>query len=159
MLCVKRSLTLKRAASDVAFRYVLNLGAFWMDSRVPFNKFKYVALFDRVSENRLFPYALPCIMTASYCKNEKKTAIRFHPKCLYESASSYRFDWLQEVVNDTAQFISKLLEEKTIYWCAKCETLLFEIRTAAFTACVWPKKFSTANNLFSSSDAITSRDH
>jgi hypothetical protein len=69
-------------------------------------------------------------------------------------------DLLQEVVNDKAQFISRLLEEKTIYWCAKCETLLFEIRTAAFTACVWQKEtFSTVSNSFSSSDAITSRDH
>jgi hypothetical protein len=33
-VCARRHPTLKGTASDVAFRYVLNLEAFWMDSRV-----------------------------------------------------------------------------------------------------------------------------
>jgi len=69
-VCVRQPPTLKGAASDVAFRYVLNLEAFWMDSRLPFDRFKYVALCGRVSENRIFPYTLPCIMTGWYCKIE-----------------------------------------------------------------------------------------
>jgi hypothetical protein len=113
-----------------------------MDSRVPFDKFKYVALYSRVSQNRLFPYALPYIMTVCYCKNEEKTTLGFHPKRLYiNPPKPINIDWLQEVLYDRNQFISR------IYWCAKCETLLFEIKTAAFTACVRKKEtFSTASN-------------
>ena len=39
-VCFRRPMTLKGAASDVAFRYVLNVEAFTMDSRVPFDRFK-----------------------------------------------------------------------------------------------------------------------
>jgi hypothetical protein len=47
---VRQPPTLKGAASDVAFRYILNLQAFSMDSRVPFDRFKYIVLCGRVGE-------------------------------------------------------------------------------------------------------------
>lgn len=49
---------------------------------------------------------------------------------------------------DRTRFIAQFLEEKTTYWCAKCETLLYEIGTAAFTVCIEKEASSTVSNLF-----------
>jgi hypothetical protein len=69
---LRQPTTLKGAASDVAFRYVLNLDAFKVNPRLPYNKFIEVATCGGVSEDRLFPYVLPCIMTACYFKEEEE---------------------------------------------------------------------------------------
>jgi hypothetical protein len=133
--------SLKGAASDVTFRYVLKLEAFYMNSRVPFDKFKYVVVCGRVSESRLSPYTLPCIMTGCYCKNEVKSQLRFHPKCQYTMLHPpIDCDWLQKVVDDRTLFITRLLKQETSYWCEKCKTLLFDIGTAAFKGCVRQKR-------------------
>ena len=73
---------MKGAASDVAFRNVLNVEAFAMDSRVNFEKFKYVATCGLVSEDRLFSHALPCYLSAHYCLADEETELRYHTKCL-----------------------------------------------------------------------------
>jgi len=67
-VCVTQLMTLKGPASDAAFRYVLNLEAFRMDPRVPYDIFSEVATCGRVSEDQIFPHVLPCIMNACYCK-------------------------------------------------------------------------------------------
>jgi len=59
---VKRPPTMKGAASNVAFRYILNLEAFRMDSRVSFDRFKYAATCGQVLEDRPFSY-VPCIVS------------------------------------------------------------------------------------------------
>ena len=71
-VCVRQPPTLKEAASDIAFRYVLNLEAFRMDSRVPFDRFREVATSGRVPEYRLFPYARFCIITAVTVGRKKR---------------------------------------------------------------------------------------
>ena len=141
----------------MAFRYVLNLVSFWVDSTVPFDRFKYVALCGRASNNQIFPHGLPCIITASYWKKEEKDELRFHPKCLHNySPPPIDCDWLQEVEYDKTQFIALLLKEKMTHWCAKCETLLYEIGTVAFMRCVRRKVVSsTASNFFPPSHGIT----
>jgi len=50
-VCVRQFPTLKGAASDVAFRYVLNIEASWIDFRLPFYRLMYVALCFEVWEN------------------------------------------------------------------------------------------------------------
>lgn len=88
-----------------------------------------------------FSYALPCFMNVCYCKNEEEAELRFHPKCLYmNQPPPIDCDWLQEVVYNRIRFIFQLLEDKAIYWRAKCGTLLFEIGTAAFTGGVRQKR-------------------
>ena len=126
-----------------------------MNSRVPFDKFKHVVLCGRVSESRLSPYTLPCIMTGCYCKNEEESQLRFHPKCLYTIPHPpIDCDWLQKVVDER----TRLLKQEMSYWCAKCKTLLFNIGTAAFKGCGWQKRKAIyREKCFSSSDALTSR--
>jgi len=95
-------------------------------------------------------------MNVCYCKNEEEAELRFHPKCLYmNQPPPIDCDWLQEVVYNRIRFIFQLLEDKAIYWRAKCGTLLFEIGTAAFTECLQQKKRLLLRVIFfSSSDAI-----
>jgi hypothetical protein len=75
-------------------------------------------------------------MNVCYCKNEEEAELWFHPKSLYVNPPPpIDCNWLQEVVYDRIRFIVRLLENKIIYWRAKCGTLLFEIGTATFTGC------------------------
>ena len=93
-VCVRQPATLKGAASDIAFRYVLNLEAFRIDPKVPNDRFN-VVICKRVSEYRFFPYVLPCIMTACYCKEKEEAVLRFHPKYLYaDPPPPIECDWL-----------------------------------------------------------------
>jgi len=72
---------------------------------------------------------------------ERKTELRFYPKCLYMNPPPpIDCDWLQGIVYFRTRFCDRLLEQKTTYWCAKCGTLLFEIGTAAFTGGVRQKR-------------------
>ena len=115
VICVRQPPTLKAAASDVAFRCVLNLKAFRMNSIVPFHRFKELAKCGLVPGERLFPYTLPCIIIICYCKDgeEEEVALRFHPKCLYTDPNPpIKCDWYEEVVGDRAGFIARLSEEK-----------------------------------------------
>ena len=57
---VRQLPTLNGAASDVAFRYVLNLEVFCMDSRVPFSRLKHVVFLRSGVGEPTFPYPLPC---------------------------------------------------------------------------------------------------
>ena len=84
---VRQPPTLKGAASDVAFHYILNIDSSRMDPRVPFDRFREVATCWRVSEDRLLTYVLPCFMTVCYWREEEATS-RFHPKCLYPDPPS-----------------------------------------------------------------------
>ena len=40
-----------------------------------------------MSEDRLFPYALPCIMIACYCVADEEVEVWFNPRCLYDDPS------------------------------------------------------------------------
>ena len=135
-VCFRRSMTLKGAASDVAFRYLLNLEAFIMDSRVPVDRFKYAATCGQVLEDQLFSCALPYYILVNYltCYDE---GLRYHLKCLSHSPLPLiHSDWLQMIVYDKTWLIAQLLNEKKLYWCAICEMLLFNIKTKPFAGCV-----------------------
>ena len=84
--------------------------SFWMDSRVPFDRFNYVALRGRMPEKQLFLYTLLCIMIACYCKKEEEERLRFHPKFLHTNPPPpINCDWLQEVLYEGTQFVALLL--------------------------------------------------
>ena len=135
---VRRPPNLKGAASDVPFRYVLNLEASRMDSRIPFDRVMYVATcgldVGGATPLRTAQHYV-CLLLQD---DELRSYDPIQNVCIWIRllASS---DWLQEVVYDRARFIPHLLEEYTTY-CAKCETLLFEIGTEAFIGCVRRKR-------------------
>jgi len=129
-------MSLKGAASDVAFRYVLNLEAFTMDSRVPFDIFKYVATCSRVSEDQLFPCALPYLILANYLMSYDD-GLSYNPKCLsHNPRPPVHSKWLQMIVYDKTRLIAELLNEKKMYRCAICDMLLFDIKTRPCARCV-----------------------
>jgi hypothetical protein len=110
---VRQPPTLKGAAFDVAFRCVLNIEVFRMNSIVPFGRFKEVTKCGLVPYERLFPYTLPCIISICYCKDGEEVALRFHPKCLYtDPPPPIECDRYKEVGGDRAGFIARLSEEK-----------------------------------------------
>jgi hypothetical protein len=51
---------------------------------------------------------------------------------------------------DRKEFVARLINDKTTYWCAKCETLLFEIGTVPSWGVYGEEEVS------STTDAITS---
>ena len=66
---------------------------------------------------------------------------RFNPKCLYaDTPPPIECYLLQEVVTDRDRFIALLVKKRKHFGVQKCETLLLEIGTPAFTRCAKRKR-------------------
>jgi hypothetical protein len=137
-VCFRQPVTLKGATSDVAFRYLLNLEAFKMNSRVPFDKFKYVARCSQVSKDQLFPCTLPYRILTKFVASYDDEELRYHPKRLSLSPLPLiNSHWLQLIVRDKTWLVDQLVNEKKVYCCAICEMLLFDGKIGPFSGCVW----------------------
>ena len=120
---------------------LLTLEAFTMDCGVPFDRFKYVATCGRVPEDHLFLYTLPYRILANYLTSLDEE-LRYHPKCLSNSPLPiHRSDCLRMIVYNKTWHITQLLHEKKLYWCAICDTLLFDIKTGRYAGCARLYKF------------------
>jgi hypothetical protein len=126
--------SLKGAASDVAFRYVLNIGACRLDQRVTYDKFHYAATCGRVSDESLFPPVLPHYLSGYYCENEEEAS--FHARRLRKEPSPAGCEWIQKFVKEKRSFICALIQQRDVYWCAKCNTMLMKVSTGPFEFCV-----------------------
>ena len=139
-VCFRRLMTVKGAASDVAFCYVLNLEAYTMDSRIPIDRFKYIATCGRVSEDQLFSYTLPYRILANYLLSQD-VDLRSHPKCLSNSPLPVHYsDWLQMIGCDKTWLKTTLTLEKTVLvynmW-----HVAFDIKTGRYAGCALFYKF------------------
>ena len=123
-VCVRQPPNVKGTTPDLPFQYTLNLEAFNTDSRVPFDRFNYVATCGRVSDYQPFPYTLPCHISSYYCMAGEEADLLLHPKCLYANPP-IDCDWMHLVANKKTQFIAKLLDDKKLYCCANYFMLLF----------------------------------
>ena len=68
----------------------------------------------------------------------EELGVWFNPRCLYDDPPpSVNCGWLHEDVHDRTRFIVQLLDDKTTFWCAKCETI---VETETWTGCVRPER-------------------
>lgn len=137
MVCVRRPPTLNKAESDVAFRYVLNVEAFTVDSIACFENFKHVGTCGRLSEVRLFTYALSCNISARYCMADEK-GLRCHRKYLYAIPSRpINCNWIYIVVDDRCSVHRPIPGRNVV---SRNARLLINIGTGTFAVCTSRKQ-------------------
>jgi hypothetical protein len=73
-------------------------------------------------------------LSGYYCENEE--GARFHPRCLHKEPSPTGCEWIQEFVKERRSFIRTLVQQRNVYWCAKCNTMLMNVSTGPFEFCV-----------------------
>jgi hypothetical protein len=131
--CVRQPPTLKRGASSVAFRDVLNLDAFRMLSKVAFDRFMC-----RIATNCRSTNSFP---THSHVTSHI-TACRMRLGCSSILGACMTIRLLSTNATSCMYLGSVRIgssldsDGKDQYLWAKCDTLLLEIETGPFTGCV-----------------------
>jgi hypothetical protein len=111
-------------ASEVTLRYVLG-GRFQLDAKMTYRLFRLLITCSSNSHRCLLQQDyLPRIITKCYFEDAGEA--RFHVGCTHRH-DSLRLRWITEVVKDRDAFIGLLLEGRSKYWCARCDTLLLDV--------------------------------
>jgi hypothetical protein len=123
-VCIRQPPKLKGMASEVTLRYVLG-GRFQLDAKITYRLFRLLVTCSSTSHRCLLPQDyLPRFITKCYF--EDIGGARFHVGCRHRQ-DSLRLCWMTQVAKDRDAFIELLLDGRSKYWCAKCDTLLLDV--------------------------------